>query len=167
MAGYRTTIGRKQNDTYFKVAEESSGPVQLLQDAGAIILGKLNMHKLGADTTNNNPNWGTPRNPHNDQYYTGGSSGGPAYAVSSGLVPFAVGSDGGGSIRIPASFCGVYGLKPSHSRLEDTTSTVTVNGPLAGTMTDLEIAYRVLANPDLNHPVTALFAPPGPLDSSG
>lgn len=118
------------------------------------------MHEMGADTTNNNPNWGTPRNPHNDQYYTGGSSGGAGYVVSAGLVPFAIGADGGGSIRIPAAFCGVYGLKPSHSRLEDTGSTVTVTGPLAATMADLEIAYRIMAVPDPHDPLSSLFAPP-------
>lgn len=165
VAGYRTTSGRKRNDTFFKIATKSTRPVQLLQEAGAIILGKLNMHELGADTTNNNPNWGTPRNPHNVQYYTGGSSGGPAYVVAAGLVPFAVGSDGGGSIRIPAAFCGVYGLKPSHNRLEETGSTVTVSGPLAATMSDLEIAYRVMAVPDPEHPILSLFTPPGPLMS--
>ena len=122
------------------------------------------MHEIGADTTNNNPNWGTPKNPHNDLYYTGGSSGGAAYAVSAGLVPVALGTDGGGSIRIPSSFCGVYGLKPSHSRLEDTGSTVTVVGPLAASMADLEAAYRVLASPNPAEPNCSLFAPPGSPD---
>ncbi|KAF4611372.1 hypothetical protein G7Y89_g15641 [Cudoniella acicularis] len=124
VAGYRTTYGRRPNDRMFPVAEESSWPVQKIEQSGAVILGKLNMHELGADTTNNNPNWGTPRNPHNQMYYTGGSSGGAAYAVAAGLVPFALGADGGGSIRIPSSFCGIYGLKPTHARLEDTGSTV-------------------------------------------
>ncbi|KUJ08665.1 amidase signature enzyme [Mollisia scopiformis] len=163
VAGYRTTGGRKRNDEFFKIATKSTRPAQLLQESGAIILGKLNMHELGADTTNNNPNWGTPRNPHNDQYYTGGSSGGSAYVVAAGLVPFALGADGGGSIRIPSSFCGVYGLKPSHNRLEDTGSTVTVTGPLAATMADLEMAYRTMAVPEPKHPISSLFAPPGPL----
>jgi Asp-tRNA(Asn)/Glu-tRNA(Gln) amidotransferase A subunit family amidase len=159
--GYRTTQGRKVNYDLMKIAEKSSWPVQKWGEAGAIILGKANMHELGADTTNNNPNWGTPRNPHNDQYYTGGSSGGPAYIVSAGLCPFVLGSDGGGSIRLPSSYCGVYGLKPSHNRLEDTESTVTVSGPLAGTIADLEIAYRLAAAPNPDDPTCALFAPPG------
>ncbi|RAL61791.1 hypothetical protein DID88_002854 [Monilinia fructigena] len=141
---YRSHRGRKRNDSM----------------SGALIMGKLNMHELGADTTNNNTNWGTPKNPHNDYYYPGGSSGGPAYAVSSGLIPFALGSDGGGSIRIPSSFCGIYGLKPSHARVEDTGSTVTVNGPLASTMADLEVAYRILAKPNPSDPIASLFTPP-------
>ncbi len=160
VAGYRTTSGRKKDDTIFKVAKESAWPVQKLEEAGCIILGKLNMHEIGADTTNLNPNWGTPRNPHNPQYYTGGSSGGAAYAVSSGLIPFAFGSDGGGSIRIPSSFCGIYGLKTSHHRLEDLGSTVTVNGPLAATMADLAAAYRIMAIPNPAEPTCSLFSPP-------
>ena len=166
VAGYRTTTGRKRNDAVYKMVEESSYPVQKWEQAGAIIMGKLNMHELGADTTNNNPNWGTPRNPHNGQYYTGGSSGGAGYAVSAGLLPVALGADGGGSIRIPASFCGVYGLKPSHGRLEDTGSTVTVSGPLAATMSDLEAAYRIMAVPDPSDPICSLFTPPGPPPST-
>lgn len=165
VAGYRTTQGRKQNDTS-KIAKTSTWPVQKLEEAGMINLGKLNMHELGADTTNNNPNWGTPLNPHNQMYYTGGSSGGPAYVVSAGLAPIVMGSDGGGSIRIPASFCGVYGLKPSHGRLEDTGSTVTVTGPLAANMSDLETAYRIMAVPDPSDPVCSLFTPPGAVSVS-
>jgi Asp-tRNA(Asn)/Glu-tRNA(Gln) amidotransferase A subunit family amidase len=161
VAGYRTTGGRKRNDKLMPVAKESTWPVQKWEEAGGIILGKLNMHELGADTTNNNPNWGTPRNPHNDKYYTGGSSGGAAYVVSAGLVPVALGADGGGSIRIPSSFCGIYGLKPSHSRLEDTHSTVTVTGPLAATMADLEASYRLMATPNPSDPNCSLFSPPG------
>ncbi|KAN0094263.1 amidase signature enzyme [Hyaloscypha variabilis] len=159
--GYRTTQGRKVNTDLMPIAEKSSWPVQKWEEAGAVILGKANMHELGADTTNNNPNWGTPRNPHNEQYYTGGSSGGPAYIVSAGLCPIVLGSDGGGSIRLPSSYCGVYGLKPSHNRLEDTESTVTVLGPLAATVADLEIAYRLAAAPNPDDPTCALFAPPG------
>jgi Asp-tRNA(Asn)/Glu-tRNA(Gln) amidotransferase A subunit family amidase len=166
VAGYQTRAGRKPNDKIYPLLEQSTWPVQKLEEAGGIILGKLNMHELGADTTNNNPNWGTPRNPHNDQYYTGGSSGGSAYVVASGLVPFALGADGGGSIRIPASFCGIYGLKPSHARLEDTGSTVTVTGPLAASMSDLEAAYRIMATPNASEPKCAHFSPPGTVSPS-
>ena len=160
LAGYRNTHGRKRNDAIFSVATESSWAVQKLEEAGGIILGKLNMHEMGADATNNNPNWGTPRNPHNQKYYTGGSSGGAAYAVSAGLIPVALGTDGGGSIRLPSSFCGIYGLKPSHGRLEDTGSTLTVIGPLAATMSDLEAVYHAIAFPNPTDPNCSLFAPP-------
>ena len=160
IAGYRTTQGRKQNDEIFPIAEETVWSIQKWREAGGIFLGKLNMHEVGADTTNNNPNWGTPRNPYNNQYYTGGSSGGSAYTVSAGLIPVALGADGGGSIRIPASFSGIYGLKPSHGRLDDTDSTVTVTGPLAANMSDLEAAYRLIAIPDPSYPTSGLFIPP-------
>jgi len=161
LIGYRTTMGRKQNEKMFPIATETFWPIQKWEEAGVVIIGKTTLHELGADTTNNNPNWGTPRNPHNSRYYTGGSSGGSAYAVSAGLIPFALGNDGGGSIRIPASFCGIYGLKPSHSRLENNGSTVTVSGPLAATISDLESAYRIMAIPDPSDPICSLFSPPG------
>ena len=117
------------------------------------------------DTTNNNPIHGTPRNPHNQNYYTGGSSGGSGYVVGAGLVPIALGNDGGGSIRVPASYCGVYGLKTSHERVSGLPSigfagTNGVIGPLAGTMEDLEIAYRVMATPDPSSGTSSLFPTP-------
>ena len=84
-----------------------------------------------------------------------------------GIIPFAIGTDGGGSIRIPASYCGVFGLKPSHGRVSTSPSlsvanTTVVLGPLASNMADLEISYRVLATPDPHNPASALFAPPQP-----
>ena len=75
-------------------------------------------------------------------------------------MPIALGLDGGGSIRIPSSFCGVYGLKPSHSRVGDFSSSVTVIGPLAASISDLEVAYRVMASPMPNHPVGSMFKQP-------
>ena len=110
-------------------------------------------------------------NPHNPSYYTGGSSGGSAYAVSAGLVPIAHGADGGGSIRIPAAYNGLYGLKPTHGRISILPSTSLasscgVMGPIASNMTDLELAYRILATPDPSNPVSSLFSPPSPSPSS-
>lgn len=123
------------------------------------------------DTTNNNPAKGTPLNPYNSNYYTGGSSGGSAYAVSTGLVPITLGADGGGSIRIPSAFCGIYGLKPSHGRISGSptpnlASSCGVIGPLASNMNDLEIGYRIMAIPDPNHPSSSLFPSPIPTISS-
>ncbi|CUS08504.1 unnamed protein product [Tuber aestivum] len=146
-------------------AGQTSWCVQKLIDAGALVVGKANMHEIGFDTTNNNPNWGTPRNPYNKDYYPGGSSGGCAYAVGAGLVPIAVGADGGGSIRLPASYCGVYGLKPTHGRisLRPTLSIAASNGvagPIAATISDLELAYRIMAIPDPHDPVSVSFPQP-------
>jgi Asp-tRNA(Asn)/Glu-tRNA(Gln) amidotransferase A subunit family amidase len=82
--------------------------------------------------------------------------------VSTGLVPIAFGADAGGSIRLPSSFCGVYGLKPSQGRIGETSISVCVLGPLAATISDLEVAYRVMAQPEPLHPVSSLFPQPRP-----
>ncbi|KAI9817144.1 MAG: hypothetical protein M1827_001256 [Pycnora praestabilis] len=166
--GYKKTLGSARNFT--RKEGGTSWCVKKWEEAGAVVLGKLNMHELGLDTTNNNPIAGTPLNPHNEHYYCGGSSGGSAYAVSAGLIPFALGADGGGSIRIPSNFCGLYGLKPSHGRVSGSPSiglanTTGVIGPIASSMDDLEISYRVMAIPDPSNPSSAQFAPPRP--SSG
>ena len=118
--------------------------------AGALLLGKLATHEIGVGTTGLNTVKGTPRNPYNPAHHTGGSSSGTGAAVSAGLCPFGVGSDGGGSIRIPASLCGVVGLKPTHKRLDDSQgvpvdATVAVIGPLANSVADCAAAYAVMA----------------------
>ncbi|KAL2820739.1 amidase signature domain-containing protein [Aspergillus granulosus] len=174
MQGYRRTLGTTMDFTG-DFAGSTSWCVKKWEEAGAIVIAKSTMHELGLDTTNNNPNFGTPKNPHNPNYYTGGSSGGSAYAVSAGIVPIALGADGGGSIRIPSSFCGVWGLKPSHSRVSGfptvgLASTVGVLGPIASSIDDLALAYRVMATPtaasdDSNsssfpHPLTELNSTP-------
>ena len=105
--------------------------------------------------------YGTPKNPYNDDYYTGGSSSGSAYAVSSGLIPFALGSDGGGSIRIPSSFCGVFGLKPSHGRVSfrpgpNHSITCAVNGPIAADVATLAGVFEVVSQP---HPTSGFPHP--------
>jgi Asp-tRNA(Asn)/Glu-tRNA(Gln) amidotransferase A subunit family amidase len=148
--------------------DETSWCVQKLLDAGMLFIGKTNMHECGLDTTNNNPNYGTPPNPYNKHFYPGGSSGGSGACLGNGLVPIAVGADGGGSIRIPASYCGVYGLKPSHGRISvapmlGICPSVGVVGPMAATMDDLDIAYRLMATPDTSGlaGASAHFPPPG------
>ncbi|KAK7966650.1 amidase signature domain-containing protein [Apiospora aurea] len=108
------------------------------------------MHKFGMDTAGINTTYGTSRNPYNRNYYTGGSSSGPAYAVATGLVPIALGTDGGGSIRVPASFCSVFGLQPSHGRLSylpghNHNSTCEVNAPIAVDMGSLATVYSVIS----------------------
>jgi Asp-tRNA(Asn)/Glu-tRNA(Gln) amidotransferase A subunit family amidase len=118
-----------------------------------------------ADTTNNNPIWGTPLNPYNNSYYTGGSSGGVASAVGHGIIPFGIGSDGGGSVRIPSNYSGLFGLKPSHGRVSIAPmpggmESVVVRGPLTTSMADLELSYRVLAQPDPSYFPSSHFSPP-------
>ncbi|KAF2677565.1 glutamyl-tRNA amidotransferas-like protein subunit A [Lentithecium fluviatile CBS 122367] len=167
--GYGRYIGTKRDYNEGKEVE-TSWCVRKVEEEGAVLVGKLNMHELGMDTTNNNPWWGTPLNPYNPNYYCGGSSGGPAYAVSSGLIPFAIGSDGGGSIRIPSNYCGLYGLKPSHGRvsiapLHNAGKSVTVYGPISNNMGDLEVFFRVLAQPDPSQHASSQFAPPKPVST--
>ncbi|CRG89316.1 Fatty acid amide hydrolase [Talaromyces islandicus] len=165
LKGYKRTLASKID--FSRDIDATSWCIEKLEEAGAIVIGKTTMHELGIDTTNNNPNTGTPLNPHNPQYYCGGSSGGSAYSLAAGLVPIAVGADGGGSIRIPSSFCGVYGLKPSHGRISAAPTpglapTVGVYGPMASSIDDLALAYRLMATPPpaTVDPVAAEFASP-------
>lgn len=163
LKGFPTTLGASFN--VFPEAEESSWCIQKLIDTGAVMLGKCNMHEMGMGTTNNNPGQGTPLNPYNEKYYTGGSTGGGAHAVAAGLVPFVQGSDAGGSIRVPANYCGLYGLKPTHNRVStspavnDVASTCVI-GPVAANMADLEVAFRVMAQRDSSNSLSSLFKAP-------
>ncbi|KAJ5551794.1 Amidase [Penicillium sp. DV-2018c] len=168
LTGYKRTLGTKLD--FKHGTDETSWCVRQWLDAGAIVIGKTSMHELGLDTNNNNPNYGTPRNPHNKEYYCGGSSGGSGYAVGAGLVPIALGADGGGSIRIPSSFCGIWGLKTSHGRISGAPSqslapTVGVLGPMASSIDDLALAYRTMAvpAPASEDPISSQFPHPTPL----
>lgn len=170
ITGYKRTLGSKLD---FKAGSDAtSWCVAQWQNAGAIVIGKTTMHELGLDTNNNNPNFGTPKNPHNNSYYCGGSSGGSGYAVGAGLVPIALGADGGGSIRIPSSFCGIWGLKTSHGRVSGAPSmslapSVGVLGPMAASIDDLALAYRTMATPApvSQDPISSQFPQPAPLPS--
>lgn len=130
------------------------------------------MHELGMDTTNLNPNFGTPLNPYSSNYYCGGSSGGSAYAVAAGLLPFTLGHDGGGSVRIPSAYCGLFGLKTSHGRVSyrpssNLAKSTAVPGPLAANMVDLELAYRIMAQPDPGDNDSSLFVAPNFVSTTG
>ena len=88
-----------------------------MEAAGAVLVGALNMGEYAYDFTGENVHDGPSRNPHDTTRMTGGSSGGSGSAVGGGLVPIALGSDTNGSIRVPSSFCGIFGLKPTYGRL--------------------------------------------------
>jgi Asp-tRNA(Asn)/Glu-tRNA(Gln) amidotransferase A subunit family amidase len=108
---------------------------------------------------------GTPTNWHNTSYYPGGSSSGAGSALGAGIVPICVGTDTGGSVRVPPSFNGVFGLKPSHNRITVENDTLCVTGPLAATAADLTIAYRIMSQPNSDCPTQSKFAlstPPQP-----
>ena len=127
-------------------------PILKLKKQGAIIIGKTNQHEIGIGTTGYNIFYGTPRNPYgkdpNIRYYTGGSSSGSAAAVSIGLVPLAIGADGGGSIRIPSSLCGCVGFKPTFKRVAVDISagcSVCHIGPITNNVHDAALAYAIMA----------------------
>ena len=129
------------------------GPmVRALREAGALVIGITNMQEMGAGTIGSNPNpsYKTSRNPYSTDHYCGGSSSGSAAAVACGLCPIAIGADGGGSIRIPASYCGVAGIKPTFGFLSKEgfarlAYSVSVCGPLGSSFMDLAIAMDVIA----------------------
>jgi Asp-tRNA(Asn)/Glu-tRNA(Gln) amidotransferase A subunit family amidase len=140
-------------------AAEDATMVARLRAAGALIIGKANMHEIGIGVTGQNAHHGTPRNPYAPDHYTGGSSSGPASAVAAGLCPAATGADGGGSIRIPSAFCGVIGLQPTFGRISsfgsaELTWSNDMYGPLAGSVADAAILYAVMAGPDPRDPNT-------------
>src|SRR5215212_3694851 len=127
--------------------------IERMEAAGAVLVGALNMGEYAYDFTGENVHDGPSRNPHDLTRMTGGSSGGSAAAVGGGLVPLALGSDTNGSIRVPSSFCGVFGLKPTYGRLSRARSFPFVFsldhlGPFARTVPDLALAYDAMQGPD-------------------
>jgi aspartyl-tRNA(Asn)/glutamyl-tRNA(Gln) amidotransferase subunit A len=133
------------------IASTDAFVVSRLRDAGAIIIGKANMHELAASGTNHISACGPTHNPWAPDRLTGGSSGGSAAAVATRSVPFALGTDTAGSIRVPSSFCGTVGLKPTHGRLPMTgamplSPSLGCIGPMAATVEDVALGYSVLAN---------------------
>ncbi|CAG8531783.1 17271_t:CDS:10 [Acaulospora morrowiae] len=155
--GYETRAGTKYINLN-NPAQKDSFAVKKLKDKGAIIIGKTSMHEIGLDITGNNPNFLTPRNPYNVEHYSGGSSGGSGCVVAAGLCPIAIGCDGGGSIRVPSAFCGIYGLKTTCGRVSATGKCV--GGPMASSAEDLAMSYYVMAGKDPEDPKT--FHQPSP-----
>jgi Asp-tRNA(Asn)/Glu-tRNA(Gln) amidotransferase A subunit family amidase len=135
-----------------------------LRAAGALIVGKTNMHEIGIAPNGCNANHGAVRNPFDDGRDTGGSSSGSAAAVAAGLVPAALGADGGGSIRVPAALCGLVGLKPTFGRVSEVGAaplcwSVAHLGPLAACVADAAHIYSVIAGPDASDSNTAVQPP--------
>ena len=131
-----------------------------LEAAGAILVGALNMGEYAYDFTGENAHDGPSRNPHDLEHMTGGSSGGSGAAVAGGLVPIALGSDTNGSIRVPSSFCGLFGLKPTYGRLSRAGAFPFVAsfdhvGPLARSVGDLALSYDAMLGRDDRDPVQA------------
>jgi aspartyl-tRNA(Asn)/glutamyl-tRNA(Gln) amidotransferase subunit A len=150
--GLPTRAGSKINRER-PAASRDAALVERLEAAGAVLVGALNMGEYAYDFTGENIHDGPSRNPHDPTRMTGGSSGGSGSAVGGALVPLALGSDTNGSIRVPSSFCGIFGLKPTYGRLSRARSFPFVFsfdhvGPLARTVGDLALAYDAMQGQD-------------------
>ncbi|OKO80663.1 amidase [Bradyrhizobium sp. NAS80.1] len=152
VAGLATRAGSKINRD-LAPAKRDATLIERMEAAGAVLVGALNMGEYAYDFTGENVHDGPSRNPHDTTRMTGGSSGGSGSAVGGALVPIALGSDTNGSIRVPASFCGVFGLKPTYGRLSRARSFPFVAsldhlGPFARSVIDLALAYDAMQGPD-------------------
>src|SRR5438552_2514182 len=155
--GIRTTWGSKIFEHH--VATEDALVLERLKAAGAIVVGKTNTPEFGSGANTYNAVFGATRNPWNPKLTCGGSTGGGAVALATGMGPLAQGSDLGGSLRIPAAFCGVVGLRPSPGLVPGYPVPVawdsySVAGPMARTVGDLALMLSVIAGPDPRAPIS-------------
>ncbi|MBV9508572.1 MAG: amidase [Acidobacteriia bacterium] len=156
-AGIRTTFGSR----IFKdnVPTHNAILVERIKNAGAICLGKTNTPEFGAGSQTFNEVFGATKNPHDLTKTCGGSSGGAAVSLASGMLPIADGSDSGGSLRNPAAFCGVVGFRVAPGRVASAAagnawSTISVSGPMARTVSDVALLLSVMAGPDPRCPIS-------------
>lgn len=168
--GMRTTVGFPPFAGY--VPEEDSTVAVRLKESGGVLVGKTNVPEMLADYQTNNLLFGRTNNPWDQQRTSGGSSGGAAAALASGMTPFEIGTDLSSSIRIPAHFCGVFGLKPTERRVSLTglipnpqklprpIRIMSSIGPMARSVEDLELLYSIIAGPD-GRDTEVPPAPPG------
>ena len=162
-AGVRTTSGTRIYDTYIPAADCTVAAK--FSQAGAILLGKLNMHPLAFGPTGENADYGHMHNPWNPERITGGSSGGSGSAAAAGQCTITMGSDTGGSVRIPAALCGIVGLKPTYGRVSRAGLTplswcLDHPGPMARTVEDAALTMNVIAGHDpQDHATVAAPAP--------
>lgn len=157
-AGLRTTAGSRVLADW--IPERDANVVAKLREAGALLVGKLNMHEFADGPTNDNPHWGRSLNPWHMDRTSGGSSGGSAVALAAGMCLGATGTDTGGSIRTPAAFCAVVGLKPTfglvgRSGIVPFSVSLDHAGPMARTVRDVAILLNVMAGYDAADPGSA------------
>lgn len=169
--GLSTRAGSKINRDLVPASRDAT-LVERMEASGAVLVGALNMGEYAYDFTGENVHDGPSRNPHDSTRMSGGSSGGSGSSVGGGLVPIALGSDTNGSIRVPSSFCGIFGLKPTYGRLSRARSFPFVAsfdhlGPFARSVADLALSYDAMQGPDADdaacttrplEPVTSLLA---------
>lgn len=156
-AGIRTTGGGKIHADHIPAADCTAA--RRLRDAGTILLGKLNTHEYAYGGTTNNPHYGATRNPWNLEHIPGGSSGGSGAAIAAGLATATLGTDTGGSIRMPASACGVVGMKPTYGRVSKAgvlplSYLFDHAGPLTRTVEDAALLLNAIAGYDPLDPTT-------------
>ena len=157
--GVRTTAGSLLFRDF--VPDHDATVVERLKFSGAVSVGKTNLHELAYGITSKNPHFGFVLNPHDTTRVAGGSSGGSAALVAAGLLPMSLGSDTGGSIRIPASFCGVVGLKPTYGRVSrwgvlPLAFSLDHIGPIAASVEDCALAMNAIAGPDSRDPSSSV-----------
>ncbi|WP_322514079.1 AtzE family amidohydrolase [Rhodopseudomonas palustris] len=167
--GLTTRAGSKINRDH-PPAKRDATLIERLEAAGAVLIGALNMGEYAYDFTGENFHDGPSRNPHDPTRMTGGSSGGSGAAVGGGEVPLALGSDTNGSIRVPSSFCGIFGLKPTYGRLPRSRSFPFVAsfdhlGPFARSTADLALAYDAMQGPDAGD-AACTTRPPEPVSAT-
>jgi len=163
VAGISTLAGSKINAENPPAAQDATLVVRLKQ-AGAVLVGAQTMDEYAYGFVTENSHYGASRNPHNPAHMTGGSSGGSASAVAGGLVPLSLGSDTNGSIRVPSSFCGIFGLKPTYGRLSRAHTYPFVDsldhlGPFARSVRDLALVFDLLQGSDSADPVCTQRSP--------
>ncbi|MEL6382705.1 MAG: AtzE family amidohydrolase, partial [Cyanobacteria bacterium J06626_18] len=157
IAGEVTLAGSKINQDNAPAAQDATA-IARLEQAGAILVGALNMDEYAYGFVTVNQHYGTTPNPHDPQRVAGGSSGGSAAAVAADLVPFTLGSDTNGSIRVPAGLCGVYGLKPTYGRLSRAgaylfSASLDHIGPFTRSVRDIAAIFDAIQGEDARDPV--------------
>ncbi len=165
IAGLTTLAGSKINAENPPATQDATAVARLKQ-AGAVLVGALNMDEYAYGFVTENHHYGATRNPHDPTRVAGGSSGGSAAAVAAGLVPLTLGSDTNGSIRVPASLCGIFGLKPTYGRLSRSgvvlfSSSFDHIGPFARSVRDIATTFDILQGADASDPVCT-HRPPEP-----
>lgn len=152
--GRVTTAG----SAFYRQEPGTNAPcVDALEQAGAVIIGKTGLHEWAFGFSSENPHWGVIRNPWDQTTSPGGSSGGSAVAVAAGITPISIGTDTGGSVRVPAALCGTYGLKVTHGRIPldgvfPLVNSMDTVGPLADSIENINLAYRTMSSDSAPEP---------------